>query len=335
MLRIASDSSADQARARQILSDIESKLGERVYCLYQNMGVDSPEEQIFWHVVSEARTKLQKVGHLEKLTVLLESPGGNADYAYRLVRTFRRYVDRLNVIVVSWAKSAATIFSLGADKIFLSDDGELGPLDSQINDPDGGRSLSALNAFKSLEFLREHALDASELVVRMYVEGYKMHLPNAIRHSKPLVSDMVQPLFNQLDPLPLGEARRYLQVGEEYSKLIMERYSYKHLSKQAIEKIVHNLVWEYPSHGFVIDLELAQKIGLSVARLDDEVSELCEQLLATVPGCVGIIDRSPAASPVAAASHGVAVATPASSPTTVVSTEPNGSGKEEKDEVQV
>lgn len=333
MLRISSDSLADHARVREILSKLEEKIG-RVYCLYQDMSSDSVEEQIYWHVVAEARLKLQRVGHLEKLTVLLESPGGNADSAYRLVRTFRRYTDRLEVIVVNWAKSGATLFSLGADKILLSDDGELGPLDSQIGDPDGGRSLSALNAFKSLEFLREHALDASELVVRMYVEGYKMHLPNAISHSRPLVSDMVQPLFNQLDPLPLGEARRYLQVAEEYSKLVMERYSYKHLSKDAIEKIVHNLVWEYPSHGFVIDLELAKKIGLTVERLDDEISELCEKLLSTVRGCVGIIDRTPAPAATTDASEVVAE-TKATVPVESAPVESNGSGKEEKHEVQI
>jgi ClpP class serine protease len=119
MLRITCDSAVARDRARQIVSEIETKLDRRLYCLYQDMTVESAQEQLYYHVVGEARTKLQKIGRVPKLTVLLESPGGNQDHAYRLVRTFRRFADSLEVIVVSWAKSGATFFCLGADKIFL------------------------------------------------------------------------------------------------------------------------------------------------------------------------------------------------------------------------
>jgi hypothetical protein len=177
---------------------------------------------------------------------------------------------------------------LGSDTIVIADDGQLGPLDVQIPDPRGGRDVSALNAFKSLEFLREHVLEVLELVVRFYVEGYEMDLPHALQNAQPLVSDIVKPLFDRVDALELGEARRHLAVGEEYCKRIMQRYSYKHCPKEQIDAIVHELVWSYPSHGFFIGRNELLSLGLNVERLDDETTELCEELITTVNRCTGI-----------------------------------------------
>lgn len=68
----------------------------------------------------------------KQLSVLLNSPGGFIESAYKMILTLRRYVDDIEVMVPRWAKSAATFFCLGANTIYLGTDGELGPLDPQI-----------------------------------------------------------------------------------------------------------------------------------------------------------------------------------------------------------
>jgi len=72
----------------------------------------------------------------------------------------------------------------------------------------------------------------------------------------------------------------------------MERYSYKDYSAQKIEDIVRQLVWKYPSHGFVIDLEEATRIGLKAERLDAECNSKCRELLDCVKGCIGFVETA-------------------------------------------
>ena len=280
MLNTDSTETAKNQRVRELVSAIEEKRGRKLYVLYHN--TESMDDGISPSSPAEAREVLRKLGHVDKLSVLVESPGGDPNGAYALVRVLRRYADDVEALVVNWAKSGATFVCLGADKIVVADDGQLGPLDVQIPDPRGGRSTSALNAFKSLEFLRQHMLQAIELVVRFYVEGYEMDLEHALQNAQPLVSDMIRPLFGQLKPLELGEARRQLAVGEEYCKRIMQKYSYKHYSKDMIDAIVEELVWSYPSHGFFIGRNELQRLGLNVEGMDDETTELCEELINTV-----------------------------------------------------
>jgi len=294
MLRIAAKTDQERERVKEIIRAVERARGRRLYCFYQDMR-RSVDETIDHDAVVETRRNLQEVGHLDKLSILIESPGGNIDSSFRLARTLRRYADDVEAIVVNWAKSGATFLCLSANSLVMSYDGEIGPLDTQIADPRGGRSISALNAFKSLEFLREHILEALEMLVRYYVEEHNMSLPHAVKSAEPLVSDVVAPLFAQIDPLELGEARRYLALGEHYTRIAMERYSYSHLSRNTRENLIRKLVWSYPSHGVMIDRQEAKRIGLNVIDLDDATSDLLEEMLATAKGCIGMATDEPAA----------------------------------------
>lgn len=287
-LRITASSEENKKRAAEIVREIEAARDRRLYCFYQDMR-DGSLEVINYRCVDEARKNLAGMDHIANLSLFVESPGGSPDQAFKLARTLRRYADDIEAIVVNWAKSGATFLCLSSNSIAMSYDGELGPLDTQIPDPRGGRSISALNAFKSLEFLREHVLEALETLLRYYIEVHGMSLSHAVRSAEPLVSDIVTPLFGQVDPLELGEARRYLNVAEQYSRMAMERYSYQHIPQAYREAMVRKLVWDYPSHGFVIDREEARKIGLNVVDLDDKTTVLCEELLSITEGCIGIL----------------------------------------------
>ena len=88
-------------------------------------------------------------------------------------------------------------------------------------------------------------------------------------------------------------AERPGDVAEEYGERIMSRYGYSGASKKKIKDIVNKLVWEYPSHTFVIDLEEAQSLGLNVEMLDETRSDLCSELLSSVKGCFGFVPNTP------------------------------------------
>jgi hypothetical protein len=285
---LISPNTADTSKeVKRLVTEIEGKSQGRFFCFYQNQGA---KEEIDRDTLIRVRSQLSELGHVGKLTVLVDSPGGDADAAFHLVRVFRQSADNLEVIVADWAKSAATLVCLGADKILMGANAELGPLDAQLADPNGSAiPISALNAFKSLEYLQRYTLDTLNLAIILMLQKARMDIPNAIQQSLPFVSCVATPLFQQVEPKQLGEARRHLSVAEEYGERIMSRYGYSSMSKSKIKDIVNKLVWEYPSHSFVIDLKEAQQLGLHVEQLDNERNSLCEALLSEVKGCLGFV----------------------------------------------
>ncbi len=66
------------------------------------------------------------------LHVMLSSPGGDGEQAVRLVRAAQARCRELTVIVPDQAKSAATLFALGAHHILMGPASDLGPVDSQF-----------------------------------------------------------------------------------------------------------------------------------------------------------------------------------------------------------
>ena len=102
----------------------------------------------------------------KKLSVLLQSPGGNAEAAYRIALALRVQVEDLEVLVPHRAKSAATLFCLAADTIYLGPHGELGPLDPQMLNLRGSAvRVSALESFNALNQLLRYSLDSLDGVV--------------------------------------------------------------------------------------------------------------------------------------------------------------------------
>ncbi|MDP2637801.1 MAG: hypothetical protein Q8P26_01955 [Candidatus Levybacteria bacterium] len=74
---------------------------------------------------------------LEGLDLILNSYGGSALAAERIVNVCRKYVQQnkikeFRVVVPRFAKSAATMIALGADFILLCKNAELGPIDPQL-----------------------------------------------------------------------------------------------------------------------------------------------------------------------------------------------------------
>lgn len=75
---------------------------------------------------------LANCGCVENLDLMIHSPGGSGVTAEKIVEMCRSYTKKeFRVIVPNMAKSAATIISLGADKIVMGYCSELGQIDAQ------------------------------------------------------------------------------------------------------------------------------------------------------------------------------------------------------------
>lgn len=286
-LRLSPDNQNTRPQLESLLTRLAELQGMPILCLYQN---GDSEEHLDYDCLVEVRRTVPKLAPFGKVAVLLDSPGGDIEYALRIIKIIRRYSEEVRVLVADWAKSAATFFCLACDAVYLGENGELGPLDPQLLDRRGSdRSTSALETFKALEYLRNYSMEVFSAIVTLLVRENNLDVPYAIDHAKGLASSIVSTLYQQVDPHELGEARRYLAVSEEYTVRAMKRWSYPELPEDEIRHIVSRLVWEYPSHGFAIDYEEAQLLGLTrVHVLDPDSDNICDEILSLVNGCTGV-----------------------------------------------
>jgi ATP-dependent protease ClpP protease subunit len=80
-------------------------------------------------IVSIFYEQLKKMGHVNKISLFIYSNGGAVSTPWPLVSMIREYCDEFEIIIPFRALSAATLISLGADKILMTPLSQLGPVD--------------------------------------------------------------------------------------------------------------------------------------------------------------------------------------------------------------
>jgi|SRR5580693_8304732 hypothetical protein len=217
--------------------------------------------------------------NIDTLEVVVHSPGGQANIAYRMARFFRAHCKHLNFIVPMSAKSAATLLCLAGQRIYLGELAELGPLDVQLTDEfeRGKRPFSPLDEFKSMEFLREYGTEFLDYFTFVLTDR-GLSVKQALHESIPAVASMTAPLFAHIDPSKVGSYRRNLAEGEEYARRLLSQ-----TGNPYTEELVQRLVWKYPVHDFVIDYAEAKDMGLPIALLPEAEEKA---LFAAIQGMV-------------------------------------------------
>lgn len=230
--------------------------------------------------ISAIKTQIELRGKsFPELDVVLHTPGGHIESAFNITKLLRRHAKKVNIIVPHMAKSAGTLICLGADKIILNTISELGPLDTQIRearDGDGETYKSALNGFKALEQVRIHALENLDIATKLIISNSGLKMNEAIKLAIEFSGKTSSCLYNQLNPIMIGEYARALEVGQRYGVIILSRYM--GWPQEEASKTINKLVYDYPSHGFSIDIEELKALGLTA----EEVVEGDQELVDTI-----------------------------------------------------
>ena len=155
-------------RCKAIIKDLENHLNKRVVAYFSSeVGNDDAsmvnDEDVFIieNLLSSPNTK-------KDLVLILHSNGGFSLSAERIIDVCRNYCARKDdgskffVIVPKKAKSAATIIALGADKVYLRDTAELGPVDPQFIVADKDRNIQVEPAYLYVDAL-ENIFDNENL----------------------------------------------------------------------------------------------------------------------------------------------------------------------------
>lgn len=230
----------------------------------------------------------------KEIDFIINSPGGSPSDAYRIIRTLRNNFETINIIVPFWAKSAATLLSLGGTKIIMDEFGEFGPLDIQIakerDDSPGFDRESALNDEYSLKRIENRSQTMfNNIFLNLYQASYIPINKNEL--SKQIfeyLAKFYEPLLKQLNPYKLGEKKRKLEIGEKYAERILALYN-TNMTEVNKRQLVDYLINGCPDHGYIIDYSLISKFLPNVMK-STEISKDYAKLLSNLSNLLIIND---------------------------------------------
>ena len=91
--------------------------------------------QIASDILSPFTEHLDKIGDVDKISLLLYTKGGNTLAAWTLVNLIRNFCNDFEVIIPFNCHSAGTLISLGTNRIVMTKQATLGPIDPSVNGP--------------------------------------------------------------------------------------------------------------------------------------------------------------------------------------------------------
>jgi len=216
----------------------------------------------------------------KNLSVILHSSGGDINATYQIVEFLRSHCEYMTAVVPIYAKSAASLFILGSDKVILGELAELGPLDTQIVEREKGarKYTSALNPFKTLEELQRFSLETLDVTVKLLLTRAELSVEEAIKHGMDFASRISTLLFAQLNSEKVGEYSRALAVGKEYGERLLRRYT-KWQNAEDRDAILEKLIRGYPSHDYIIDCKELEEIGFDVSLPSKDEKPILEKIV--------------------------------------------------------
>lgn len=205
------------------------------------------------------------------LTLILHTPGGITNAAETIVSYLHTKFDYIEVIVPTFAMSAGTMICLGADKLIMGRQSQIGPIDPQI--PLGGRTVSA----------------------RAIVEQFKKAKEELSEDLR--LAHLWAPVLQSLGPALIQEAQDALDYSEEMVKGWLTKRMFRgksdalHAASEAASYF--NKASVHKSHGRRIDREEARSQQVYVDDLEED-QNLQEWVLTAYHLVTLAFEKSPA-----------------------------------------
>ncbi len=218
----------------------------------------------------------------DKIILVLNSPGGDIDSAYLLCQLLRSHCKKFEIVVPLWAKSAATLLCLSADKTLMTPIAELGPLDVQVREPGEVYFKGALDDYQAIMHVRREAFSAFDHAVQLILHGSGgMAIRDILKPAADFVSSLVSPLYSQIDPVKLGKRARELDIGYQYAISVLRKYC--KLEEDLCCQVANRIVYDYPSHSFTIDFDELKSLHINVELIEHYYFDMLIAILFKLP----------------------------------------------------
>ena len=243
-----------------LIKQIESLRDSSVIC-YITGDRRQLETQISPEIIDLFIEHLDAIGPTRKLSLILHTNGGDTGAAWRLINLLHTFCDELEVIIPAKAMSAGTLISLGADKIVMTKQAALGPIDPSVNHP-----------------LSPPIPSAPHTRVPVSVEAVRGYLDAAKELGITDSNSMAQLLMNlseKVHPLVLGQIFRSRSQIRFLAKKLLKRQVNDEAKR---EEIIDFLCAESGSHDYTINRREANLMGLKVEKPSDELYKIIRSL---------------------------------------------------------
>jgi hypothetical protein len=245
----------DFKKRRSLYKKIEKARDARVLSL-----ITSERPNIETHIAADCIDPfvdfLDRIGPTKRISLLLHTNGGDPLTAWRLTNLVRTFADEFEVLIPSRALSAGTLIAIGADKIVMSKQAALGPIDPSVNLP--------LNPTVNIGG-QTKLVPVSVEAVRGYLDAAREEL--GIKGEAQLTSVLVD-LASRIHPLVIGQIfRSRAQIRYLADKLLQRQVS----DAEKKNSIVAFLCSDSGSHDYTINRREAADMGLNVEKPTEEL----------------------------------------------------------------
>jgi hypothetical protein len=218
---------------------------------------------------------LDAIGPTKRIGLVLYTCGGVTLAAWGIANLLHRFCDELLVIIPSKALSAGTLLSLAANRIIMTKQATLGPIDPSVN--------SALNPTVPNNPQLRVPVNVEE------INGYIQFAESVAGQSPNALIAALNKLTDHVHPLVLGGAFRSRAQIRMLARKLLTR---QELAKESMDRILDFLCSESGSHDYTIDRrEARDELGLNIENPDDEsyswikalMNDISSELMLRVP----------------------------------------------------
>lgn len=206
---------------------------------------------------------LDRIGPTNRISLILHTNGGLTLAAWQLINLIRMFCEDLEVIVPLRALSAGTLIAIGANRIIMTKQATLGPIDPSISNP--------LNPTARLH--------GDEILVPVSVESVRGYLDVARKElglkGEKALSSILQDLTGYVHPLVLGEIfRSQAQIRFLAEKLLTQQVG----DRERVLSIIDFLCGDSGSHDYTINRREASELGLKAEKPSDALYSLLREI---------------------------------------------------------
>lgn len=238
---------------KALISDVEKARSSKVL-LYVTGDRPGWEAQISSEAFDPFVDHLDTIGVVDKISLVLYTRGGDTLAGWSLVNLVRQFCNEFEVIIPHKCHSTGTLIALGANKIVMTKQATLGPIDPSVNTP--------LNPH-----VEGAPLDAR---VSVSVEGIQGFITLAREElgikDEVGLSEVLVELSRQVHPLVLGQVIRARgQIQMLARRLIVNQVT----QAEQVNEVVSFLTSESGSHDYTISRREGRDLGLHIESPDD------------------------------------------------------------------
>lgn len=239
------------------------KMSDSSILVYVTGDRQGMETQMHPEVLDIMVDHLDAMNNPKKITLILHTRGGDTGSGWSICNLIRSFCNEFEVIIPSRAHSAGTLLCLGADKIIMTKQATLGPIDPNVNTP-----LNPIIPGAGPNARVGVSVESIKGFVQLAKDEFN------ISESSDMAS-VLSVLANNVHPLVLGNVFRARSHIRMLAEKLLELHFSKSVDSDKMKRIIDFLCSDSGSHDYTINrTEARDVLGLNIDKPNDE-SYIC------------------------------------------------------------